>query len=135
MREVMEMICVNYPKQVADCLMNILGTHDTMRILTALGSEHFTDDRDAQAGHRLSQGERERGVRLLKTAAVLQYTLPGFPCIYYGDEAGMGGYSDPFCRRFFPWDNIDAGINYFYRELGRIRGASTVFYGRGLRAY
>jgi glycosidase len=127
MREVMEMLCENYPKQVADSLMNILGTHDTMRILTALGSEYFTDDRDMQAAHRLSQEERARGVRLLKTAAVLQFTLPGFPCIYYGDEAGMEGYSDPFCRRFFPWDNIDGELSNFYKQIAGIRSENKVF--------
>jgi glycosidase len=126
-REVMEMICTNYPKQVIDCLMNILGTHDTMRILTALGSEYYTDDKDIQAEHKLSQGERENGVTLLKMAAVMQFTLPGFPCIYYGDEAGMEGYGPPFSRRFFPWDNIDKELNSFYKKLSEIRSGSKVF--------
>jgi len=127
MREVMEMTCVNYPKQVIDCLMNILGTHDTMRILTALGSEHFTDDKDIQAEHRLSREDRARGVFLLEMAAVLQFTLPGFPCVYYGDEAGMEGYGAPFSRRFFPWDNIDGELNSFYKKLGKIRSDNKIF--------
>jgi len=127
MSRVMQMLCVNYPKPVIDNLMNILGTHDTMRILTALGSDNFTDNKDEQAEHRLSPEERARGVMLLETAAVLQFTLPGFPCIYYGDEAGAEGYSDPFCRRFFPWDNIDARINNFYKKLGQIRSEHKVF--------
>ena len=127
MSEVMEMLCVNYPKPVIDCLMNILGTHDTMRILTALGSGHFTDDKDVQAEHKLSPDERANGIFLLEMAAVLQFTLPGFPCIYYGDEAGMEGYSGPFCRRFFPWGNIDGELNGFYKKLGGIRSGSSVF--------
>ena len=127
MSKVMRMICENYPKPVIDSLMNILGTHDTMRILTALGSNDFTDDKDEQAEHKLSAGERACGVMLLETAAVLQFTLPGFPCIYYCDEAGMESYGPPFSRRFFPWDNIDSRINKFYKRLGKIRSENKIF--------
>ena len=127
MREVMQMICGNYPKPVTDSLMNIIGGHDTMRILTALGSEHFTDNKDEQAEHRLSPGEYARGAALLKMAALLQFTLPGFPCIYYGDEAGMEGYSDPFSRRFFPWDNINEDLRSFYKQLGEVRSGNKIF--------
>ncbi|MCL2096440.1 MAG: glycoside hydrolase family 13 protein [Oscillospiraceae bacterium] len=131
MREVMENITNNYPKQSIDCLMNIVGTHDTMRILTALGSEEFTESKDKMAESKLSRKERENGVFLLKAAALMQMTLPGIPCIYYGDEAGMEGYGDPFNRRFFPWENIDCDINNFYRKICKIRNGSKNIFSDG----
>ena len=60
-------------------------------------------------------------------AAVLQYTLPGVPCIYYGDENAMEGFQDPFCRRCFDWINTDEELLIFYRKLGKIRKAHSVF--------
>ena len=127
MSGVMDMLTRNYPKQSADCLMNILGTHDTMRILTALGSEKFETDKDGMAESKLTEHEKKRGTALLKAAVLMQMTLPGIPCIYYGDEAGMEGYSDPFNRRFFPWDNINEEIYDFYKKVCGIRKDGKVF--------
>jgi len=133
MRETMDMITQNYPKQSMDCLMNIIGTHDTMRILTALGSEEFADEskKDVLAAARLSETEKAAGVFLLKAAVLMQMTLPGIPCIYYGDEAGMEGYSDPFNRRFFPWEDIDAGIHDFYKKICKIRSDNREIFADG----
>ena len=129
--EVMEMITQNYPKQSIDCLMNIIGTHDTMRILTALGTENFTDNKDIMAESKLSSNERTNGIFLLKAAVLMQMTLPGIPCIYYGDEAGLEGYSDPFNRRFFPWDNIDKSIHDFYKKICSIRKENKKIFADG----
>ena len=63
----------------------------------------------------------EKGKSLLKCAMVLQYFFPGVPCIYYGDEAGLEGYSDPFNRRTFPWGNEDKELQTFVKKLGEIR--------------
>ena len=52
---------------------------------------------------------------------VLQYTLPGVPCVYYGDENGMEGHIDPFCRRCFDWDSLNQDLISFYKSLGEIR--------------
>ena len=133
MSEVMDMITENYPKQSIDCLMNIIGTHDTMRILTALGmgSESFTDDKNIMAESKLSPNERTNGIFLLKAAVLMQMTLPGIPCIYYGDEAGLEGYGDPFNRRFFPWDNIDENIHDFYKKICRVRKENINIFAEG----
>ena len=92
-RDVMERImCVveNYPKPVLNVLMNLLGTHDTERALTVLAGEPLNGrDRNWQANTKLTDQQYERGIKLMKVAAGMLYTLPGFPCIYYGDEAGM----------------------------------------------
>lgn len=117
-------ICENYPPQALNCLMNHVGTHDTARILTSLiydGIEH--KPRHIQAEYRLSHKDRCQAVKLLKTATVLQYTLPGFPSIYYGDEAGVEGGGDPFNRTFYPWGNEDTDLLQWYKSLGNIRNS------------
>lgn len=118
----------NYPPQSLRLLMNHIGTHDTARILTRLGrTDDFTGDRAWQSKERLTEEERRRGVRLLKLAAALQYTLPGVPSLYYGDEAGMEGYGDPFCRAGYPWGKEDKELLQFYRDLGQFRRSSPAF--------
>ena len=124
----------SYPKCVSASLMNLIGTHDTERVLTLLGNPHKVRENSyaynaVQAKLRLSSEERARGVKLLKLISALQFTLFGFPCIYYGDEAGMEGMSDPFCRYPFPWHNIDTEINEHYKKLGAIRRGEGIFAG------
>jgi cyclomaltodextrinase len=117
----------NYPPQVTRLLMNHIGTHDTERALTALaGEEPRGRGREWQAARRLTQEERARGLRLLRLAAALQYTLPGVPCVYYGDEAGMEGYRDPFNRACYPWGREDAALVSWYRALGALRAEQAV---------
>lgn len=119
-------IVEHYPKPVLRLLMNHIGTHDTERALTVLVGEPANGrGRPWQAEQCLSPEKRERGSRLLKLAAALQYCLPGVPCIYYGDEAGMEGYRDPFNRGCYPWGNEDKDLLQWYRKLGQLRRVST----------
>ena len=112
----------HYPKQTLDCLMNILGTHDTARILTVLGGIYCNNKEEMAAESAyLSENEKNRAIEKLKMAAVLQYTLPGVPCLYYGDENGMEGHIDPFCRRCFDWEHLNEDLIGFYAKLGEIR--------------
>lgn len=112
----------NYPKCVTDVLMNHIGTHDTMRAITALAGESCEGrDRSWQCGRTLSPEQYARGVKLLKLAAAIQYTLPGVPSLYYGDEAGMQGYKDPFNRVCYPWGNENEELVSYYKKLGKIR--------------
>ena len=118
----------NYPPQTMHLLMNHIGTHDTARILTVLGqTDDYIGDRNWQAGRLLSHEEYHRGLARLRVAAVLQYTLPGVPSLYYGDEVGMQGYCDPFCRATYPWDYQNSDLLEFYRNLGNIRLNSSAF--------
>jgi cyclomaltodextrinase len=106
----------NYPPDVLNACMSILSTHDTPRALTNL-IDPSDADRSVLAGRRLGPEDRARGLVLLRAAAFLQFSLPGAPCVYYGDEAGMEGYRDPFNRRCYPWGREDKGLQAFYRAL------------------
>jgi len=121
----------NYPKDALDSLMNILGTHDTVRILTALGeADGAIESRDDRAKAKIKN--IDVALEKVKLATVLQYMLPGVPCVYYGDEVGLEGYEDPFNRRCYPWETADNKLPKthkkllsFYRALGKIRNANS----------
>lgn len=125
----------SYPREVSDSLMNLLGTHDTARILTVLGDPGEGDGRtNAELSRaRLSGDARRQAISLLKIASTLQYTVYGFPSVYYGDEAGLEGYHDPFCRRPYPWGHEDDGLMAHYRLLGRFRTAHKALHGGDFR--
>ncbi len=119
-------ILENYPKPAVDVLMNSLSTHDSVRALTALAGEPYQgQDRAWQAQrHTLTPEQYDLGRRRLQLAAVLQFFLPGIPCIYYGDEAGLTGYRDPFNRCTYPWGREDTELLAFFRTLSRARQKS-----------
>ncbi len=119
---------LHYPKCVSDVQMNILGTHDTERILSILACDgiNFKKNREL-AGYKMSEGARARAAELLKLASFLLFTLPGIPCIYYGDEVGTEGGRDPFNRLPFPWNSIDDSIRSHYKKLGLIRKDNPEF--------
>ena len=120
LRDTVLTIAENYPPQVLPCNMNLLGTHDTPRILTALVDD-FEGPREEQAKRHLSRNQLEVARERLLMASFLQYTLPGSPSIYYGDEALMEGHKDPFNRRPFPWGREDWELQNHYKRLGRLR--------------
>ena len=128
--DVLKSIYASYPKCVCDSLMNLLGTHDTERILTVLGDAgrdvSWLSNRELEQS-RLSAQQRERGIALQKLAATVQYTVYGVPSVFYGDEAGVEGYGDPFCRRTFPWGRECADLLEYYKRLGSIRGEERLF--------
>ena len=117
-------ITENYPKEIVDSLMNLLGTHDTMRIISRLSGETCENkDRAWQETFELTEEQRQKCIRYFKIAAALQYTLPGFPSVYYGDEIGMEGCKDPFNRKGYPWNSDERNLDLleFHKELGRMR--------------
>lgn len=127
-------IIEHYPKPCVDILMNFLSTHDTERAITRLAGEDIAwNDRKWQSEHWLSPSQYAYGVALMKCAMVLQFFLPGIPCIYYADEAGLEGYKDPFCRRPYPWGEEDKSLIAFTSELSRIRSTSKAFARGGMR--
>ncbi|WP_042347163.1 alpha-amylase family glycosyl hydrolase [Bacillus massiliigorillae] len=121
-------IVQNYPDAVVHCLMNMIGTHDTRRILTSLGGKELANaTKEEKSLTVMTPEERVKGILLLKLASLLQMTLPGVPCVYYGDEVGMEGYEDPFNRRCYPWGNEDKELLNWYKKLGCIRKKLSVF--------
>ena len=121
-------IVENYPKQVLDVLMNHISTHDTMRAITALAGESCEyRDRYWQSTHSLSEEAYKNGIGLMKMATAMQFTLPGVPSVYYGDEAGMQGYKDPFNRCCYPWGKENNELIEWYKNLGKIRQENPCF--------
>ncbi len=119
-RDTVLTILENYPRQTVLCNMNMLGTHDTPRILTALVDD-FDGSREELARRHLSEEQLALAKQRLILASVLQYTLPGIPSLYYGDEAGMEGAKDPFNRRTYPWGKEDPQLMEHFRMLGGLR--------------
>ena len=100
--------------------MNLLGTHDTPRILTALVDD-YEGSRESMAQRRLSRNQFEVARERLLMASFLQYTLPGSPSLHYGDEAGMEGHKDPFNRRTYPWGRENMEFIQHFKRLGQLR--------------
>lgn len=93
----------NYPEEIFYSNLNVLGTHDTERILTALDKKG------------------KNNIQFLKMAVTIQMTMPGVPLIYYGDEAGLSGGGDPLNRKTYPWNNENKVILDFYRYITGLR--------------
>jgi glycosidase len=113
-------IAENYPREVLLSNMNLLGSHDSARILTALVDD-FDGSREEKSARHLSPSQLETALERLHLAVFLQYTLPGSPSIYYGDEVQMDGHNDPFNRRTYPWGKENTQLLNFYRRLGALR--------------
>ena len=93
----------NYPREVFLGNMNIIGTSDTERILTVL----------------------DGNIQFLKLIVALQFTLPGVPLIYYGDETGVTGGKDPDNRKSYPWGHEDNDLIDFYKKIADIRNSQN----------
>ncbi len=116
----------HYPKQSLDILMNLLATHDIFRLLSAVSNVNVNGlNKEEQSKIKLTGEEYEIAVKRLKIAVLLQYTIYGTPSVYYGDEIGMQGFTDPLNRGTFTWNDIDNNILDFYIKMGKIRNISA----------
>ncbi len=117
---------LRYPKEVSDALMNFLGTHDTERILSVLGVGVPSLSMEEKAHFKMSESERKKAKSLLRLAYTILAFMPGVPCIFYGDEAGVEGLGDPFNRVTYPWGREDKELVEFYRNIGTFRRSQSV---------
>ena len=92
--------------------MNQLSNHDHSRFLTRTNGRVGRVERDGAAA-------AEEGVdpNVMRIAVLIQMTWPGAPCIYYGDEAGMCGWTDPDNRRTYPWGHEDREMLAYHKRL------------------
>lgn len=131
-KDTVQSILENYPKETVYCLMNSLSTHDTVRIINALSDVRAHGwSKTHKLGYKLPDSEYEKAKKKLYLASVLQFTLPGIPSIFYGDEAGLQGFDDPINRRPYPWGSEDKEILAHYKKLGRIRRENRAVFSGG----
>lgn len=131
-KDTVQSILENYPKETVYCLMNSLGTHDTVRIINALSDVRAHGwSKTHKLGYKLPDSDYEKAKKKLYLASVLQFTLPGIPSIFYGDEAGLQGFDDPINRRPYPWGSEDKEILAHYKKLGRIRRENRAVFSGG----
>lgn len=122
----------HYPRTVSESLMNLLGTHDTERVLTVLGGRStWGMSYEDMKNMRLSDAERAVAIARMRLAYAILYTMPGIPCIYYGDEAGVEGAKDPFNRRTYPWGRENRELLDYFRTLGDYRKANESILSHG----
>lgn len=121
----------NYPKHILHNVMNLVGTHDTKRIFTELAEHDSIETREDRASAKaLNPKDVEKKLRLV---TILQYTLVGVPCVYYGDESGMQGFEDPFNRQCFPKKakERNATLTRWYKKLGKLRQDNSYILAKG----
>ena len=123
-------ICENYPAPALNCAMNFLSTHDTERAITAIAGEPANGrDRYWQSGRRIPAERMDDAMRKLLLGYAMIFTLPGVPCIYYGDEIAMQGYRDPFNRAFFDWNSTEQRLRGPLKTLAYLRKGCDAFDG------
>ena len=117
----------NYPLPFFYSLMNLMGSHDRARLLNVLAGETWEQvDPLERGGCRLSDAQRALAIRRLAEMWKLYAALPGMPSVYYGDEAGMEGAADPFCRFPYPWGREDAQVMTITREALALRASRPI---------
>lgn len=117
-------------------LMNLLGSHDKPRAINVLADcGNMQPERRYRFPLELTAEQYERGKRRLIAAWTLICALPGMPCLYYGDEAGLTGMADPFCRKTFPWEREDRELTEKMREQSLRRRRSPALRTGHMRLY
>ena len=117
----------NMPAPFFYAEMNLLGSHDTARAINVLADiGDMAPDRIYRHPFMMSPDDYARGRRRLIAAWSLVCALPGMPCLYYGDEAGLTGMADPYNRATYPWGHEDAELVKAFRQIMLERMRSSV---------
>lgn len=111
----------NYPKEMYYALMNLLSSHDIARMRTRLATHNDGKSlsREQQARFVVTEEQDRYGAILQKIAVAIQFSIPGVPAVYYGDETGMNGLMDPFNRRTY--QEFDLDTKEYYTAVSKIR--------------
>ena len=167
LKNTLSMLLDHYPKNVLDNLMNILGTHDTSRIMSVLkdfitdadiskqleednkiktttklfkdsrkltkqfendtyielnvNNENQLNENNIDPAKAYEEAKNQLALKLLKIASLIQFTVSGIPCIFYGDEQGLEGIGAPYCRVCFMGENFNKKIKNWYSFLGNLK--------------
>lgn len=133
---ILQTLYEHYPPEKLLHIMNIVGTHDTERILNILSDEDKGHKNNTELSNLcLSDENRLKAIKRLKHAYLLLAFMPGIPCIYYGDEAGLEGWHDPFNRRPFPWKNISRELHDWFVRVNKLRLHESLFKAKKLRIF
>ena len=109
----------NYPLDHFYSLLNIVGSHDTPRILSVL--------QDELPEHFSAEERKSLAIKLLQLVSLWQMTFPGVPLILYGDEAGLEGVEEPLNRRTYPWGRENKELLIWYRNITALRKKYDIF--------
>ena len=108
----------NYPAPFFYSLMNLMGSHDRARLHNLLARKDYAHMPNTQRrGLVMDQEHKRLATRRFEKMLLITVSLPGMPSLYYGDEVGMEGAADPFCRGTYPWGREDKDI------LARVKAA------------
>lgn len=125
--ERIETLRENYPPEALSCCLNLLGSHDKPRIASLLGGGPDESQLPEEDRGRFRLDENSMGLAKGRfwLATLMQMTLPGVPSIYYGDEYGLEGLSDPGNRRTLPtpFDARDRDMLNMVRNTAMLRRA------------
>lgn len=120
----LEKIRERYPEEAFYAMMNLVGSHDTTRILSYLdGIDDDRNQKDFDSAFPTYEKTSDAAKARQYLVAFLQFTYPGAPTIYYGDEIGMVGSDDPDDRRAFEWGKGNQELVEWYATLAAIREA------------
>ena len=118
----LERLRERYPKEAFYAMMNLVGSHDTSRILSYLdGIDDDRNQKDTDSAFPTYEKTSELAKNLQYVVAFLQMTYPGAPTIYYGDEIGMVGSDDPDDRRAMTWGQGNKELVEWYATMAKIR--------------
>lgn len=113
----------NIPLPIFYSLMNLVGSHDCIRVLNILANacDPAYMAKDEQRNYHINEYNLRIAVKRLKMVSLFQMTFPGLPSIYYGDEAGLEGYGDPFNRSAYPWGRENTDLLEWYKKVISLR--------------
>ena len=120
--KVLERLRERYPEDAFYAMMNLVGSHDTSRLLSYLdGIGDDRNDKTVEGAFPTYEKTSALAKQRQYLVAFLQFTYAGAPTIYYGDEIGMVGADDPDDRRAFTWGKGDEGIVTWYATMAAVR--------------